>query len=541
VLQRREQEIIAREKNKLDEANTRLRAEIQEKSAIQEALARSEEKLARAFESFPMAVAIVSAKDGACLQLNRQFELTTGFSGEQMIGRTFWDAATFRDAGSAAKIESYLHHPESSRRLHCEFRTKAGATRQGIFWTELFSVGGDWHTLAILQDISEQHALEQQLRQAQKMEAVGHLAAGVAHDFNNLLTVIQGHASLHTRSSAIDQRIAYSFQQVSTAAERAAELTRQLLTFSRKKIVQKRALRLESIVLSVAPMLQRLIPEHIQIEFRHAAKAPAILADAGSIEQALLNLVVNARDAMPHGGTILVETALVTLDETRRAQHAERRAGAFMCLTVRDSGSGISPETLPHIFEPFYTTKAFGKGSGMGLASVYGIIAQHDGWIEVQSELRQGTAFKIYLPVAESEIVPEVTPELVPIRSAAGETILIAEDDAAVRELARYVLEEQGYHVLEGATGWEAAEVSRAYPGPIDLLVTDMIMPGGVSGADLAEMIAAARPKTRIIVSSGYSMELLDPDFELARGVSYLPKPYVASQLLAAIAQMLPA
>lgn len=379
-----------------------------------------------------------------------------------------------------------------------------------------------------VEDITERLNLEAQLRQSQKMESVGQLAAGVAHDFNNMLTVIQGHAGILLAKPDLPAKYADSIQAVYFAAERAASLTRQLLMFSRKSIMQAQPLDLRRIITQTSKMLKRMVGETIALEFQPPEKLPAVDGDAGMIEQVLMNLAVNARDAMPKGGTLAISLKPFTVDEGQIQGNPEARTGEFVCLRVADNGTGMDHATMRRIFEPFFTTKEPGKGTGLGLATVYGIVKQHGGWIEVASELERGTMFNIFLPISQkpdSAIEAELNPAA-PIQGGT-ETILVVEDEQILRELAVVILRDCGYHVLEAATGVEATEIWNRHRNLIDLLLTDMVMPEGISGVELAEQLISQKPDLRVVFTSGYSVsDTTETDFIRKGRADFLQKPY---------------
>jgi CheY-like chemotaxis protein len=364
----------------------------------------------------------------------------------------------------------------------------------------------------------------------------------VAHDLNNILTVVEGHTSLQLAKAQLDADVAWSLRQVQAAGLRAAALTRQLLAFGRKQIMLKRAVSLSAIVGDIASMLRRLIEESITITFEHEQDTPHIFADVCNIEQILINLAVNARDAMPQGGAIAIRTDQTVVTAEQAARSAGATPGHFVRLTVTDNGEGMSPETLNRIFEPFFTTKPVGKGTGMGLSTVLGIIQQHEGWIEADSHPGKGTSFRVYFPatelVADTEAAgPAGAP--VPPRPATNEMILLVEDDEDVRSLARCVLEDAGYRVMEADNGHRAIATWREFSGKIDLLITDMVMPGGLSGTDVARQFRTERPGCKVIFSSGYSEQLFGNELELNEGLTYLPKPYLARQLTETVSRAL--
>ncbi len=380
-------------------------------------------------------------------------------------------------------------------------------------------------------DVTEMLSLEAQLRHAQKLESVGQLAAGVAHDFNNLLTVIQGYAECLLNQKQQDAFTHSALKQISLASQRAAGLTRQLLTFSRKQVLQPQVLDLNALLKNLLKMISRVVGEHIQIENQYAPDLPCIEADTGMIEQVAMNLVVNSRDAMPNGGTLRISTSTAQFDTEHVSRNPEALPGSFVCLTVSDTGCGMDARTLERIFEPFFTTKAIGKGTGLGLATVYGIVKQHKGWLEVASQPGQGTTFKIYFPTAaEPKSVPATAQDLAEIKSGRCETVFLVEDDAVLRAFVREVLLSHQYRVVEAASGAEALQTWDRMKGQVDLLLTDMVMPNGVSGWELAIQLRKHRADLKVIFSSGYSEEVIGNDFALERAW-FLAKPYNPQQL----------
>ncbi len=397
--------------------------------------------------------------------------------------------------------------------------------------------------LSVTQDITEirqaetsKKRLESQLRQSQKLEAVGQLAAGVAHDFNNLLTVIHGNASL-LQESARDESLLYC-KQVIQAAQRAAELTRQLLVFSRQHAPQRQLLNLGDVIPRLSELLGRLIGEHIHLQWRCDAGLPPIFADPSMIEQVILNLAVNSRDAMPSGGSLTLSVEAVMLDASAANRHPRARPGRFLCLSVADTGTGIDAETLPRIFEPFFTTKEVGKGTGLGLATVYGIVEQHQGWIEVWSQVEKGTVFRVFLPVSLTGAEPAPALPSPPVRRGKGETILLVEDEASVREFAERVLRRAGYQVLAAANGVEAVELWPRHRDQIDLLLSDQLMPEGMMGHELAAQLRGQRPCLKVILTSGYCADARDIQGN-HDAVEFIAKPYTPAQLLLAVQKIL--
>ncbi len=363
-------------------------------------------------------------------------------------------------------------------------------------------------------DVTDILNLEAQFRHAQKLESVGQLAAGVAHDFNNILTVIQGYADCLLARCNEDSSTVGALKQIVEASRRAAALTRQLLMFSRKQVIQPKVLDFNAVLQNLAKMLQRLLGEDIVLETHYAPNLPRMEADTGMLEQVVMNLVVNSRDAMPKGGKLVIATSIKEVGEDYARQRQEARVGRFVCLTVTDTGCGMDRKTLDRIFEPFFSTKEVGKGTGLGLATVYGIVKQHRGWVEVASEVGTGTTFTIHLPaVLHGGDVSAETPKTPEVVRGGKETILLVEDEPVLRELVREVLQQYEYRVLEAGSGVEALKVWDRHDGKIDLLLTDMVMPEGMTGRDLAVQVKKRKPDLRIIYTSGYSPEVAGTGF----------------------------
>ncbi len=391
----------------------------------------------------------------------------------------------------------------------------------------------------IIVDITERKQHENQSQQSRRMEAVGRLAGGIAHDFNNLLTIIKGYAELALNRTGLPAGAVTDVTQISGAAERAAALVRQLLAFSRRQVLQPKAIDVNGIVVGLDTLLRRLIDENIQMRTICGKNLGTVKADPAQIEQVVMNLVVNARDAMPRGGTLTVETTTVELDAGYAGDHVPVKPGKYVMLAVSDTGVGIDSEAQAHIFEPFYTTKGAGRGTGLGLSTVYGIVKQSGGYIWVYSEVNQGTTFKLYLPCVDEAVSPEsgaTSGDEVPHGT---ETILLVEDEDAVRELAKTVLQSQGYAVLEATSAEEAEKLASGRRGKkIDLLLTDVVMPA-MSGRELARRISAQTPQTRVLFMSGYTDNVIAQGGVLEAGVSFLQKPFSPRALAAKVREVL--
>ena len=422
----------------------------------------------------------------------------------------------------------YAHPDEVSRdeielvdgtildRFSAPVRNNSG-THYGRIWT--------------FHDVTENRKLEAQFLQAQKMEAVGQLAGGVAHDFNNVLAVIQMQSDLMKADHTLSPEQSDTASQIGAATQRAAALTRQLLLFSRKEVMRQEDLDLNSSINDTTNLLRRTLGENIELQFRFAMQPLYVRADAGMMDQVLMNLAVNSRDVMPRGGQLVIETSAVDFDESVRAHFPYARPGAFVCLSVSDTGCGISPENLQHIFEPFFTTKEAGKGTGLGLATVYGIVQQHQGWINVYSEVGKGTTFRIYLPRLTTMSGPNPERPAPATLRGGDETILLVEDDAFVRASVRQTLSKLGYRVFDAFNGAEALKMWKQHRDEIRLLLTDLVMPGGMTGKDLGERLLRENPRLKVIFASGYSAVIAGREFPLKEGVNFLAKPFDAHKL----------
>lgn len=387
-------------------------------------------------------------------------------------------------------------------------------------------------------DITERNNLEQQLFQSQKLEAVGRLAGGVAHDFNNILSVIMGYCDLIFNHIGCDNQLTEKVEQIYKCSERASKLTGQLLAFSRKQVMEPQIINLNQVVINLESMLHRLIGEDIRLSVITTQGLPNIKADPGQLEQVIVNLVVNARDAMPDGGCLTIETSEIELDESYAGKHISSVPGKHVMLAVTDTGSGMDDETKEHIFEPFFTTKEKGKGTGLGLSTVYGIIKQSGGTIWCYSELNKGTSFKIYLPVsAQSPVESAPKTDNHDIRTG-SETILLAEDDDSIRKISQEMLKIAGYNVITAANGEEALLVSDKYTDKIDLLITDVVMTG-ISGKQLSEKLLLAIPDLKILYTSGYTDNVIIKHGVLEKRVPFLQKPYNMALLTKKVREVL--
>jgi PAS domain S-box-containing protein len=510
--------------------NFQARLQIAELAQANESLAMSEERFSKAFHESPLPSGIQSFPDQRFVDVNQRLAQVTGYKREEMIGRTPAELFLWEKPEVADQWHEGLLRQELVRDQEAKIRNQAGAQLEVLVSVSPIALGGQPHLLLLAQDVSERAMLERQLRQAQKMEAIGQLAAGVAHDFNNILTVIQGHAGLMQQTLDSDSPQKKSVEEITSAAARAATLIRQLLMFSRKQVMQFRHLDLNDTLRNAIKMLERLVGEHVQIDFHPQSLIPAVHADSSMVEQIAMNLAVNARDAMPNGGRVSITTSLETIHRAPTPMDPERRDGDYVCLTFSDTGIGMDTQVLSRIFEPFFTTKAVGKGTGLGLSTVFGIVRQHQGWLEVESKPNQGTTFRIYFPASRQ--AAQKTELVVDTALCSGhETILVAEDEDALREMVVQVLKIQGYTVLEATSGRHALEVWEQANRPVDLLLTDMVMPGGIMGSDLAERLSSQSPRLKVIYTSGYSPGMAGRDASPLEARNFLPKPYSIGKL----------
>ena len=495
-----------------------------------ELLTTSEERFSKAFHESPVPSGIQTLSDQRFVDVNQRLAEVAGWKREAMIGRTPAELFLWEKPELADRWIENLSRQDRVRDQEAKIRTENGSLHDVLVSMSPVSMGGKPHLLLLAQDVAERVLLERQLRQAQKMEAIGQLAAGVAHDFNNILTVIQGHAGLMQQKLDASSPLCRSVEQTMKASARAATLIRQLLMFSRKQVMQFRHLDINETLGDASKMLERLVGEHVQIDFRPQQSLPAVHADPSMMEQIAMNLAVNSRDAMPNGGKVTISTSLETVHREPTPMDPEQRDGDFVCLTFKDTGTGMDTQVLNRIFEPFFTTKPIGKGTGLGLSTVFGIVRQHHGWLEVESKPNEGTSFRVYFPPSQQPA--EKTIAVVDsVLSSGRETVLVAEDEDDLRQMVVQVLRIQGYTVLEAASGRHALEVWERATCPVDLLLTDMVMPGGIMGSELAERLSSQSPGLKVIYTSGYSPGMAGKDTSLLAGRNFLPKPYSIGKL----------
>ena len=490
-------------------------------------------KLSRAVEQSPVSIVITDA-EGRIEYVNPRFTENTGYAAAEVLGRNPRLLKSGRQP-----VEFYAELWSTIKSGHDWHGVLENRRKNGDIFSEQTVIspvkddsGNVTHFIAIKEDITARLQLEEQLRHSQKMDAIGRLAGGVAHDFNNLLTIIQLEASALATNAALDADAAEGVRQITAATQRATALTRQLLAFSRKQEKEEQEVDLREIVENLAKLVRRILGEDIQLATA-IPPAPVILrADPGMIEQAILNLAVNARDAMPAGGTLRIAVESVEVDATCAREHAGATPGLRAHLSVSDTGTGIAPEHLGRIFEPFFTTKAAGKGTGLGLATVYGVVQQHQGWITVESAVGQGSTFHLYLPALPASAAADSEESAERPLPRGNETVLLAEDDDQIRNLVQAALERQGYTVLAAANGSDAISALLRHSGPVQLLIADLIMPGGINGRELADQALVAHPGLRTLFISGYPADVVSRHLGLRANGFFLHKPFAVRALL---------
>lgn len=512
--------------------------DITQRKRIEEELANSELYYRSLIENAADITAVL-APEGHLRYISPSVERVLGYEAGEVSGRNVLDFIHPEDLDLVAgRLQRSLE--TGTKFEHFEFR--------------ILHQDGSWRTLSVIgkplppktglrgviinaRDLTERQQLEAQYRQAQKMEAIGRLAGGVAHDFNNLLTVIQGYGELLRSSMPKDDPNEAGIEEILKASERATALTRQLLAFSRRQVLEPAVIRLDVVVASMENMLRRLIGEDVKLVVTAHAGLGKVRADPGQIEQVLMNLAVNARDAMPDGGWLRIEVAGADLDEASSKEPGHPEPGPYVMLAVTDTGVGMNAETLSHLFEPFFTTKGPGKGTGLGLATVYGIVKQSGGTIWASSAPGAGTTFRIYLPRVEDDAA-EAEPARVTDAPGGDETILVVEDEAAVRKLAVSVLASRGYTILEAGSPADGLELAARHPGRIDLLLTDVIMPG-MSGREIAERLVTRLPRLKVLFMSGYVDDAIASHGVLKPGVHLLRKPFTPNALVRDVRKVL--
>src|SRR5438552_18615776 len=514
--------------------------DITERLRAEQALRNSEQSY-RSLVDGVRDVIFALSPGGEVTSLNPAFEEMTGFPPAEWVGRPFEAFVHPDDVPLALDLFGRVLQGEPRPTIQFRILTRAGTYRVAEFSaTAQLRDGRLTGILGIGRDVTERLGLEQQLRQAQKMEAVGRLAGGVAHDFNNILTAITGHAELLLEDLGLHDPRRADVDEIRRSAERAAGLTRQLLAFSRQQVLQPKVVDVNALVLDMDKLLRRLIGEDVELATVLDPALGRVKADPGQLEQVIVNLAVNARDAMLDGGKLTLETRNIDLDSSYTLEHSLVNPGPYVQLTVSDSGIGMDEETQAHAFEPFFTTKPRGQGTGLGLAMVYGTVQQSGGFIWVYSEPGRGATFKIYLPRVDAPVESAAPPAPVERPPRGSETVLLAEDEPAVRAIARQALERQGYTVLAAPSGADALALAAQHGATIHLLLTDVVMPG-MSGRDLADRLTAQRPGIRVLYISGYTDNAIVRHGMLEPGLAYLQKPFRPDALVRKVREVLDA
>ncbi len=505
--------------------------DITDQRQAEEALRASEERFAVAFRSNPNAVGINYLETGRYVDVNDSFVSMYGYDRDEVIGRTPLELRLWEEPEQRDELMRTLREQGVVRDFQFAFRPKSGELGTARLSAGLIELGGEPCILAVTNDITEQIRLEEQLRQAQRMEAVGQLTGGIAHDFNNLLTAILGFTHLMQAQLSPEDPLYEFTERILYSGERAASLTSQLLAFSRKQIIQPRVLDLNTVIPDMDEMLQRIIGEDVELRTVLAPDLWPVNMDPTQVEQIIVNIAVNARHAMPRGGQLTFEVSNAVLDEDAVADRPETEPGEYVQLAITDTGVGMSDEVMAQIFEPFFTTREVGQGTGLGLSSVYGIVKQNHGDIWVHSQVGQGTTFKIYIPRAawQATLSPSDRDQAADL-SRGTETVLVVEDDPNVRDLIASMLRMQGYTVLEAAHAPEALRLADEHGGDLHLLLSDLVLPG-MNGLELAGRLATTNPGIKVLLTSGYTRDVIERHGMPSHGIPFIEKPFSPSDM----------
>jgi hypothetical protein len=525
---------VVRSRDELGQLTVGINHMLDEIQRRDQALQASEEKYRLLFDANPNPMWVFDPETLAFLAVNQAAVRLYGYSLDEFLGMTIKD---IRPPDEVPALLERLQDPASGVSRSdgpWKHRRKDGSCLDVEISSSAIVFGGTAARLILATDVSDKRKLEAQLVQAQKMEAIGRLAGGVAHDFNNLLGVITGYSELLEKNLEAEGAGRQRLEQIQKAAQRAAALTRQLLAFSRKEVIQPRVLDLNEVVADVEKMLQRLIGEDVHLVTKLGQDLGRVQADRGQVDQILMNLAVNARDAMPDGGNLWIETSNATLDAAYLRTHADVHPGPYVMLAVSDAGHGMDAETVSRVFEPFFTTKGEGKGTGLGLATVFGIAKQSGGHVSVYSEPGRGTTFRVYLPRVDARDADGEAPTEVSAPPIGTETVLLVEDSDSLRPMIHEILAAAGYDVLDSADPLEAVGRAGAHHGSLDLVLTDVIMPG-MSGPDLVRAVQATRPSVKVLFMSGYTSDAIGRQGVLDPGVRLLQKPFTTDALLASV------
>jgi two-component system, cell cycle sensor histidine kinase and response regulator CckA len=513
--------------------------DITERKRAAEALERSESSFRSVVEDAPYGIYRASI-DGNLILVNPALQKMLGYDSREELLQGNLGTHIYRHSADHQKFIQTALQEQYFKDVELDWKRKDGApiTVRCSGWPVKDEAGGVTYLEVFAEDVTDRRVLERQLRMAQKMEAVGRLSGGIAHDFNNLLGVIIGYSQLLKRSLGGGNPLFEHAEEIEKASQRAVSLTRQLLAFSRQQVLEPVIVNLNTLVSDMEKMLPRLIGEDVALELNLEPELQQVKADLSQIEQVIMNLAVNARDAMPNGGKLTIQTANVELDLAYTRQHPGSRVGPYVMLAVRDTGTGIDPEIQSQIFEPFFTTKERDKGTGLGLATVYGVVKQSGGYIAVDSEKGKGACFSVYLPRVGQTVSPVETKTGQPASIRGSETVLLVEDAEALRKLANMFLRDCGYRVLTAADGMEALELARSHSGPIHLLLTDVVMPG-INGRVLGERLAPLQPGMKVLYMSGYTDSFIAGHGVLEAGTHLLHKPFTQETLARKVREVL--
>ena len=523
---------------KLSQVIAALEREVEMRTRTEDDLKASREKLSKIFRAIPDPVSITTYEDGIFLDVNESFLRMTGYSRDEVIGSTSLDLGIWYDPSDRAKIMEMIHDQGSVRNLEAKFRGKAGESRVMLVSAELMELEGKQCVLFESRDITDRKNLESELLRSQKMEAIGRLAGGITHDFNNLLTAIDGYCELALLKIGNPEQVQANILKIKDVKNTASSLIRQLLAFSRRQTVKPRPLDMNTVVENMQSMLKQFIGEDIELKTHLQGGIGNVYADQGHVEQIIMNLVLNARDAMYKGGVLSIGTHRVHLDESAAEKHADLMPGDYIKLEVSDTGVGMDEETMAHAFEPFFTTKDATKGTGLGLATVYGIVRNNGGGVSLQSEIGKGTTFEVFLPVSRK------SPEAVSLKSekvtarGGSEVILVVEDNRYVLDLITEVLGSLGYTLLKARSGEEAMDICASHTGGIDLVVADVVLPG-MDGPAVVKNLLKDYPGMKILYITGYPGEVVSLYGISDTEMHLLQKPFSASALTEKVREVL--
>jgi len=516
----------------LKQANAKLLSEIAERQRTDQALRESEANYRAIFDAANDAIFVHHAETFEILDINQKMSEIYGYAPEEARQLTWQELTCDEPLCPQKDASEFMRHAAQGEPQLFEWMAKDKSGRS--FWVEVnlkrALIGGTDRLLAVVRDITQRKLLEERLRQAQKMEAVGRLAGGVAHDFNNILTAVMGHSNLLLQHLPSDSPYRKKVDQILQGADKAARLTQQLLAFGRKQVLDVKVVDLNEVITEAYGRLTNLLAEDIRLITLFEPALAKVRADRGQIEQILVNLASNARDAMPNGGELIVETCNITLDQSYTRVHPDVQPGSYVMIAVSDSGHGMNPETVSRVFEPFFTTKSQGTGSGLGLSMVFGIVKQHQGHIVVRSEPGLGTTFKLYWPALQDEKTPEIEDEVAFTQYRGNETVMVVEDEPSVLETTCEILQLLGYTVLQANNPDDAIKSFEQHRVPIHLLVTDVVMPR-IDGSALYNQIARQRPELKVLYVSGYTENAIVHHGILKPGVHFVHKPFTALTL----------